>query len=88
METNTGDPKVAVDFFKWGISLPGKAVTLAVIWNHGSGTRRDRHLPARVPRQDDGRTPHHTIGHRRRHGWCITAALSRAVMGAPSSRAP
>lgn len=36
-ETNTGDPKVAVDFFKWGISRCPAKRYLAVIWNHGSG---------------------------------------------------
>ena len=36
-ETNTGDPKVAIDFFTWGISQSPAKRYLAVIWNHGSG---------------------------------------------------
>ena len=36
-ETNTGDPKVAIDFFTWGIrTYPSKHV-MCVLWNHGSG---------------------------------------------------
>lgn len=36
-ETNTGDPAVAVDFFRWGIEQYPAERLLAVIWNHGSG---------------------------------------------------
>jgi cysteine peptidase C11 family protein len=36
-ETNTGDPRVAVDFFRWAIQEYPAERLLAVIWNHGSG---------------------------------------------------
>lgn len=36
-ETNTGDPRVAIDFFTWGITKHPAERYLAVIWNHGSG---------------------------------------------------
>jgi hypothetical protein len=36
-ETNTGDPKVAADFFTWGIAQYPAERYLAVLWNHGSG---------------------------------------------------
>ena len=36
-ETNTGDPKVAIDFFTWGIAESPAKRYLMVIWNHGSG---------------------------------------------------
>jgi len=36
-ETNTGDPRTAVDFFTWGIRKHPAERYLAVIWNHGSG---------------------------------------------------
>jgi hypothetical protein len=36
-ETNTGDPKVAIDFFAWGIKRSPAKHYLTVIWNHGSG---------------------------------------------------
>lgn len=36
-ETNTGDPRTAIDFFSWGLrEYPAERV-MAVIWNHGSG---------------------------------------------------
>ena len=36
-ETDTGDPKVAEDFFRWGVAgYPAKHY-LAIFWNHGSG---------------------------------------------------
>lgn len=36
-ETNTGDPKVLIDFLSWGLkSYPAKR-TMAVLWNHGAG---------------------------------------------------
>jgi hypothetical protein len=36
-ETNTGDPKVAIDFFRWAIERYPAKHLLGVIWNHGSG---------------------------------------------------
>ncbi len=36
-ETNTGDPKVATDFFTWAFTEWPSDKVLAVIWNHGSG---------------------------------------------------
>jgi hypothetical protein len=36
-ETNTGDPKVAIDFFTWGMKQSPAKRYLMVIWNHGSG---------------------------------------------------
>lgn len=36
-ETNTGDPKVAIDFFTWGVKTYPAQHYLAVLWNHGSG---------------------------------------------------
>jgi hypothetical protein len=36
-ETNTGDPAVAIDFFRWAIERYPAERLLAVIWNHGSG---------------------------------------------------
>lgn len=36
-ETNTGDPKVATEFFKWAIQRYPADHLLGVIWNHGSG---------------------------------------------------
>ncbi len=40
-ETNTGDPKVLLDFLKWGIEkFPAKHY-MAVLWNHGSGWNED-----------------------------------------------
>jgi Clostripain family len=36
-ETNTGDPAVAVDFFRWAIEQYPAERLLGVIWNHGSG---------------------------------------------------
>ncbi|HZR84350.1 MAG TPA: clostripain-related cysteine peptidase [Candidatus Binatia bacterium] len=36
-ETDTGDPKVAIDFFRWGIARSPSQRVLLVIWNHGSG---------------------------------------------------
>src|SRR5437867_933962 len=36
-ETDTGDPKVASDFFTWGMREYPSEKVLAVIWNHGSG---------------------------------------------------
>jgi hypothetical protein len=36
-ETDTGDPKVAIDFFTWAIETQPSDKVLAVIWNHGSG---------------------------------------------------
>jgi hypothetical protein len=35
--TNTGDPRVAIDFFTWGIKRYPARHYLAVLWNHGSG---------------------------------------------------
>ncbi len=36
-ETNTGDPAVATDFFRWAIDRYPAERLLGVIWNHGSG---------------------------------------------------
>src|SRR4051794_117481 len=36
-ETDTGDPKVAIDFFSWALREWPSEKVLAVIWNHGSG---------------------------------------------------
>jgi hypothetical protein len=36
-ETNTGDPRVAIDFFTWGIKKYPAQRYLLVMWNHGSG---------------------------------------------------
>jgi hypothetical protein len=36
-ETNTGDPLVAIDFFRWAITQYPAERLLGVIWNHGSG---------------------------------------------------
>ncbi|HEY9246892.1 MAG TPA: clostripain-related cysteine peptidase [Candidatus Methanoperedens sp.] len=40
-ETNTGDPKVLVDFLKWGIATYPAEHYMAVLWNHGSGWNED-----------------------------------------------
>jgi hypothetical protein len=36
-ETNTGDPLVAIDFFRWAIEQYPAERLLGVVWNHGSG---------------------------------------------------
>ncbi len=36
-ETNTGDPLVAIDFFRWAITAYPAERLLGVIWNHGAG---------------------------------------------------
>jgi hypothetical protein len=36
-ETNTGDPQVAIDFFKWAYDNWPSEKTVGIIWNHGSG---------------------------------------------------
>jgi Clostripain family len=36
-ETNTGDPLVAIDFFRWAIDRYPAERLLGVIWNHGAG---------------------------------------------------
>lgn len=40
-ETNTGDPKVLIDFLKWGIKTYPAERYMAVLWNHGSGWNED-----------------------------------------------
>jgi hypothetical protein len=40
-ETNTGDPKVLLDFLKWGIEKYPAKHYMAVLWNHGSGWNED-----------------------------------------------
>lgn len=40
-ETNTGDPKVLIDFLKWGIATYPAEHYMAVLWNHGSGWNED-----------------------------------------------
>lgn len=36
-ETNTGDPLVAIDFFRWAIDRYPAERLMGVIWNHGAG---------------------------------------------------
>ena len=40
-ETNTGDPRVLIDFLKWGITTYPAEHYMAVLWNHGSGWNED-----------------------------------------------
>ncbi len=40
-ETNCGDPKVLIDFLKWGITTYPAEKYMAVMWNHGSGWNED-----------------------------------------------
>jgi len=40
-ETDTGDPKVLIDFLKWGITTYKAERYMAVLWNHGSGWNED-----------------------------------------------
>jgi len=40
-ETNTGDPKVLLDFLIWGIKEYPAEHYMAVLWNHGSGWNED-----------------------------------------------
>lgn len=40
-ETNTGDPKVLLDFLKWGIKEYPAQHYMTVLWNHGSGWNED-----------------------------------------------
>ncbi len=40
-ETNTGDPKILIDFLKWGIEKYPAEHYMAVLWNHGSGWNED-----------------------------------------------
>jgi hypothetical protein len=40
-ETNTGDPKVLLNFLKWGIKEYPAKHYMAVLWNHGSGWNED-----------------------------------------------
>ncbi len=40
-ETNCGDPKVVIDFLKWGISTYPAEKYMVVLWNHGSGWNED-----------------------------------------------
>jgi hypothetical protein len=57
-ETNTGDPLVAVDFFRWAIERYPADRLLGVIWNHGSGIDDTdvyaRALPGAAGRRADG----------------------------------
>jgi hypothetical protein len=57
-ETNTGDPRVAVDFFRWGIERYPADRILGVIWNHGTGID-DTDIYSRSARPDvmPGRGP-------------------------------
>ncbi|MCE8424031.1 MAG: hypothetical protein J5U16_08895, partial [Candidatus Methanoperedens sp.] len=40
-ETNTGDPKILIDFLKWGIATYPAQHYMTVLWNHGSGWNED-----------------------------------------------
>ncbi len=40
-ETNTGDPKILMDFLKWSITTYPAEHYMAVLWNHGSGWNED-----------------------------------------------
>ena len=40
-ETNTGDPKVLIDFITWGVQNYPAQHYLLVVWNHGSGWSED-----------------------------------------------
>lgn len=40
-ETNTGDPRVLLDFLKWGIKGYPAQHYMTVLWNHGSGWNED-----------------------------------------------
>ncbi len=40
-ETNTGDPKVLIDFIAWGVQNYPAQHYLLVVWNHGSGWSED-----------------------------------------------
>jgi hypothetical protein len=40
-ETNTGDPKVLIDFIAWGVQNYPAQHYLLVLWNHGSGWSED-----------------------------------------------
>jgi hypothetical protein len=40
-ETNTGDPKVLLNFLTWGIKEYPAQHYMAVLWNHGSGWNED-----------------------------------------------
>jgi hypothetical protein len=62
-ETNTGDPAVAIDFFRWAIERYPAERLLGVIWNHGSGidetdvyarAARGRPSRGRAAELDDG----------------------------------
>ena len=48
-ETNSGDPAVAVDFFRWGMQRCPSERVLTVLWNHGSGVD-DTDIYARATR--------------------------------------
>jgi hypothetical protein len=49
-ETNTGDPAIAIDFFRWAIEEYPAERLLGVIWNHGSGID-ETDIYARAARQ-------------------------------------
>jgi hypothetical protein len=51
-ETNTGDPKTAIDFVEWGAAKYAADRTLFVLWNHGSGWD-DTNVYARGMRGDN-----------------------------------
>jgi len=69
-ETNTGDPKVAIDFFTWAIEQFPSERVLAVIWNHGSGID-ETDIYARAPAAGAAAVPRGLVreiaasGHRR-----------------------
>lgn len=48
-ETNTGDPRCAIDFFTWGIQRHPAKRYLVVLWNHGSGID-EANVYERMPR--------------------------------------
>jgi hypothetical protein len=69
-ETDTGDPKVAIDFFTWAIGKWPSERVLTVIWNHGSGID-ETDIYARAAAVDAGTVPRGRVreiaasGHRR-----------------------
>jgi hypothetical protein len=94
-ETNTGDPKVAIDFFTWGIkTYPSKHV-MCVFWNHGSGIdetdvyARARALaPGGRAGAPDGRAGAAAPPLSRQHARAIAAsALSRALFASTIDQA-
>jgi len=63
-ETNTGDASVVTDFFQWGVTNFEAERNIAVLWNHGGGTR-DELLPGFENAATSVRStnPNPTLGH-------------------------